>query len=79
MITINQAKAAEIQASVIRNERDKRITVCDYLLMPDYPMSEQQRQEWATYRQALRDLPEQEGFPWDGAIEGAPWPTKPEG
>lgn len=29
--------------------------------------------EWAVYRQALRDIPEQSGFPWD--VE---WPTKPE-
>ena len=29
--------------------------------------------EWAVYRQALRDVPEQSGFPWD--IE---WPVKPE-
>lgn len=28
---------------------------------------------WAVYRQALRDIPEQPGFPWD--VE---WPTKPE-
>ena len=28
--------------------------------------------DWATYRQALRDIPAQEGFPYDVV-----WPTKP--
>lgn len=28
--------------------------------------------DWATYRQALRDIPDQEGFPYDIV-----WPTKP--
>jgi hypothetical protein len=27
---------------------------------------------WATYRQALRDLPKETGFPWDMI-----WPTEP--
>jgi hypothetical protein len=28
---------------------------------------------WATYRQALRDVPSQAGFPWE-----VQWPTQPE-
>ncbi len=27
-----------------------------------------------TYRQALRDFPDIEGFPWEGEVENAPWP-----
>ena len=42
----------------------------------DYAKTERQREAikvWATYRQALRDIPNQEGFPTDVA-----WPAKPE-
>ena len=30
-----------------------------------------------TYIQALRDIPQQEGAPWDGGGELTPWPIKP--
>lgn len=35
-------------------------------------MSDAQKTAWANYRQALRDLTKQPGFPWDPE-----WPTKP--
>lgn len=35
--------------------------------------TEEQKTDWAMYRQALLDVPEQEGFP-DNIV----WPTKPE-
>ena len=35
-------------------------------------MTSAQKTAWATYRQALRDITEQEGYPWDPA-----WPVKP--
>lgn len=33
---------------------------------------------WDAYAQALCDLPEQDGAPWDGGGEETPWPEKPE-
>ena len=50
----------------LRSERDQRLAATDYLLMPDYPLSDDQRTILQVYRQALRDLPSQEGAPWDG-------------
>ena len=49
----------------LRSERDQRLAATDYLLMPDYPLSDDQRTILQVYRQALRDLPSQEGAPWD--------------
>ena len=40
----------------------------DWVSASDITMSD----EWRTYRQALRDVPSQEGFPND-----ITWPTKP--
>lgn len=43
---------------LVREERDRRIAVTDYTQMPDSPFTEAERQEFATYRQALRDIPQ---------------------
>ena len=59
----------------LRAERDRRLTETDYLLMPDYPLSGDSRAAVQAYRQALRDLPAQEGAPWDGGEEKTPWPV----
>ena len=67
----------ELAASV-RAERDKRITATDYLVMPDYPLDTDKLEEIKAYRQSLRDLPQQLGFPWQGPDDPAcPWPVEP--
>ena len=53
----------ESEASRLRSERDRLLSDTDYLLMPDYPLSEEKRSEVEGYRQALRDLPQVEGWP----------------
>lgn len=63
-------------ASRVRAERDRRIAETDYLVMPDYPISQDKFEEIKVYRQALRDLPQQPGFPWNGTDDPAcPWPV----
>jgi hypothetical protein len=59
------------QANNIRQERNQRLSQCDWTQLDDSPGS--QKLEWATYRQELRDLPTQSGFPWQ-----VDWPTAPE-
>ena len=61
--------------SSLRAERDRRIAATDYLVMPDYPLTEEAKATVSTYRQALRDLPQQAGAPWDGGGDLTPWPT----
>lgn len=63
------AKGAQ-QADGVRADRNKRLAECDWTQLADAPVD---REAWATYRQALRDVPAQAGFPW--AVE---WPEKPE-
>jgi len=57
-------------AAQIRAQRDFLLAATDYLVMPDYLLSEERRDAIIAYRQTLRDVPEQFGFPHD--IE---WPT----
>jgi hypothetical protein len=62
----------EYLAASIRAERDRRIAACDYLMIPDYPLSPESRAAWEAYRQALRDVPSQDGFP-----NAVVWPEPP--
>lgn len=65
-------------AASVRAKRDKRITATDHLVMPDYPLSTDKLEEIRGYRQALRDFPQQQGFPWNGPDDPAcPWPIEP--
>ena len=59
-------------ADAARARRDALITATDYLLMPDYPISAEQLAEVRAYRQALRDVPLQAGFP-----QTIDWPMPP--
>ena len=52
-------------AKAVRAERDLLIQKTDYLMESDYPITEERRQAVAAYRQALRDVPQQSGFPYD--------------
>ena len=63
----------------LRAERDRRLSATDYLLMQDYPLDNTLKEAVQLYRQALRDLPSQEGAPWDGGGEETPWPVMPAG
>ncbi len=58
-------------AADIRSERNALLSKTDWTQLPD--VSEQTRAAWTAYRQALRDVTNQPGFP--GAVV---WPVKPE-
>lgn len=58
--TYKAQKDAE-QAKSVRAERDKKLAECDWTQVADAPVD---KTVWATYRQALRDVTAQEGFPW---------------
>ena len=67
------APTEEELAAAIRAKRDALIAETDYLMASDYPLDEDKKAELIVYRQALRDVPEQEGFP-----TSVVWPEKPE-
>jgi hypothetical protein len=57
----------------VRAERDARLRDTDWLVVKAYELSAVVPSEWVTYRQALRDVPQQKGFPFEII-----WPDKPE-
>ena len=63
--------------AMLRAARDARLSSTDYLVAPDYPLDEGEKAQIVAYRQALRDLPAQDGAPWDGGGNLTPWPQIP--
>lgn len=61
----------KLLANTVRAKRDALLRESDKTQYADRDSSIQMA--WAPYRQALRDLPEQEGFPAD--VE---WPKEPQ-
>ena len=62
-IVENPPVSLEVLAENVRSERDRRLAETDYYMMPDYPSDPNNIEEMKAYRQALRDIPKQEGFP----------------
>ena len=66
----------------LRMERDRLLAESDWTQMPDSPLTDSQKTQWATYRQSLRDMTDtystvpldKKGYmDW----EKVTWPTKP--
>jgi len=65
------ATRTENQANNARAERNQKLSQSDWTQGKD--IADDVSTAWATYRQALRDVPAQAGFPWT-----VNWPTQPE-
>ena len=68
----DEAKAAldAQQASSVRADRNRRLADTDWMVVKVLEAGQPQDFSVATYRQELRDIPSQPGFPWDII-----WPT----
>lgn len=67
------AEEKRIEAEqMARSKRDALLSESDYYLQPDYPSTQEGLNAVKAYRSALRDVPQQEGFPMK--VE---WPSKP--
>jgi hypothetical protein len=53
----------------VRNQRGEKLKDSDWTQVADAPVD---KAAWATYRQALRDISSQVGFPWQ-----VQWPAQP--
>jgi hypothetical protein len=59
----------DAKTKAVRAERNWRLAACDWTQLADAPVDSL---AWANYRQALRDVPSQPGFPWE-----VQWPVEP--
>ena len=69
IIKVDQAKATSAISSQVRTKRNTLLQQSDWTQVADAPVDQA---AWATYRQALRDITAQAGFP-----EIIDWPEKP--
>jgi len=67
--TEEQPNLTEIKAVEVRVIRNEILTGSDWTQLSDAPVDQA---TWATYRSALRDIPDQSGFP-----STITWPQEP--
>jgi hypothetical protein len=67
-----RAEIDKQKATQVRRERNAKLTECDWTQLNDTPLDNPAKVEWTTYRQALRDITAQAGFP-----HNVVWPVKP--
>lgn len=66
------ARVQEITWQNIRDSRDRKLRDSDWTQLNDSPMNDLLKQQWATYRTALRNITE--AFPNPSAVV---WPKAP--
>lgn len=74
-IVLDEDKQDAIEAQdweALRAARNAKLTASDWTQLTDSPLSVEVKGDWATYRQALRDLPENTEDPNDPE-----WPVEP--
>ena len=81
------AKVSELEKNepfrLLREERDRRLTACDWVVAKHTEHGKIVPENWKRYRQALRDLPSVSYRPeMDGQgqlkMDSVAWPTPPE-
>ena len=63
------AERTSAKESEVRQQRNALLSACDWTQLPDAPVP---AAPWAAYRQELRDVTAQAGFPWQVV-----WPEEP--
>lgn len=67
---LDEVKHNNMASMAVRFRRDRMLAASDWTQLPDVPLAT--KEAWATYRQALRDVTAQSGFP-----DTVEWPAPP--
>lgn len=70
---VDDAELNEQLANKARTKRNELLKDTDWVMFTDSPLNAEQMLKYKEYRQALRDVPQQKGFP-----KKINWPTKSE-
>jgi len=62
--------------AALNQERAQKLYACDWTQAVDSPLTDAKKAEWVTYRQALRDVPQNLAEDFDNLV-GFAWPTVP--
>lgn len=71
-VILNTAKVEQYAWAAVRRTRDDLLALTDYLMMLDYPISDEDRQKVKEYRQSLRDVTNNSATP-----NAVVWPEMP--
>ena len=66
---IDEYEWPKVDPDYMRQKRNRLLAACDWTQVADAPVDQA---AWSTYRQALRDIPDQAGFP-----DNVTWPEEP--
>tara|TARA_Y100001949_G_C15812674_1_gene254181 strand:+ start:71 stop:346 length:276 start_codon:yes stop_codon:yes gene_type:complete len=67
-----RAEAADLDLSMVRSQRNGLLSGSDWTQIGDAALGDHTAEEWATYRQALRDLPSTYS-----RVSAVVWPNDP--
>lgn len=76
-------KRLEIHTNLLKSQIAKMLSSTDFLMMPDYPLGDDDKKKIIEFRYKLRNLDKEEGYPWfeDTTFKLPEWPletkTKP--
>ena len=77
-LSVYQELEVDAQRIMFRQDRNSKLFQTDFLMVSDFPMTDDIRTEWKIYRQSLRDLPEKSPPTVKDNIELIViWPTPP--
>lgn len=62
-ITKIQNQSIAERSAILRNERNFLLQETDKYMIPDYPITEEERQKYVEYRRYLRNIPQDKKFP----------------
>jgi hypothetical protein len=67
--------------TVLRVDRNQKLRDTDHYMIADWPITEEKREEWKAYRQALRDITTTADPQVDdnGHLINVVWPEMPKG
>ena len=68
-----EAEAADLNLNMVRAQRNSSLRGSDWTQIADATLGDHTIEEWATYRQALRDVPQTYS-----RVSEVVWPTPPE-
>jgi hypothetical protein len=68
-----QAKTAQ-SWTALRTERNRRLAASDWVALADAHLSQDKKDAWFAYRQALRDLPDEVTITSPADLDAVEWP-----
>jgi hypothetical protein len=66
------AIAESTPAELVWEKAKQQLRESDWAMLPDVPMTVEEKQQWVSYRMSLRNIRSQVGFP-----NAVVWPSKP--